>query len=67
MPVFWPGVFIAAAVYWPRMSKYTQLLLGQMNKNGKLPNWMTYHILIEACLENPQLEGLGTALDTTAR
>ena len=44
------------------MSKYTQLLLGQMYKNGKLPNRMMYHILIKACLENPELEGLGAAL-----
>ena len=31
-----------------------------MYKNGKLPK--TYHILIKACLENPELEGLGAAL-----
>ena len=33
-----------------------------MYKNGKLPNWTMYHILIKACLENPELEGLGAAL-----
>ena len=33
-----------------------------MYKNGKLPSRMTYHILIKACLENPELEGLGVAL-----
>ena len=44
------------------MSKYTQLLLGQMYKNGKLLNRMTYHILIKACLENLELGGLGAAL-----
>ena len=53
---------MATAVYCPRMSKYTQLLLGQMYKNGKLPNQMTYHILIKAFLQNPELEGLGVAL-----
>ena len=41
---------------------YTAELLGQMYKNGKLPNRMTYHILIKACLENLELEGLGAAL-----
>ena len=36
--------------------------LGQMYKNGKLPNQMMYHIRIKACLENLELEGLGLAL-----
>ena len=34
----------------------TAELLGQMYKNGKLPNRMVYHILIKACLENLELE-----------
>ena len=43
-----------------------------MYKNGKLLNRMTYHILIKACLENPELrirswEDWGRRWDTTAR
>ena len=33
-----------------------------MYKNGKLPNQTMYHILIKACLENLELEGLGAVL-----
>jgi len=41
---------------------YTAELLGRMRKHGTLPNRTTYHILIKACLENSEPEGLEAAL-----
>ena len=56
---FWLGFFITTAAYQPRMSKiYTPELLGQMYKNGKLPNRTMYHILIK----DLELEGLAVAV-----
>ena len=41
---------------------YTEELFGRMYKNGTLPNRTTYHYLIKACLENPEVHGLQMAL-----
>ncbi|KAF8521510.1 hypothetical protein JB92DRAFT_2785718 [Gautieria morchelliformis] len=41
---------------------YTEGLFAQMSRNGILPNRTTYHYLIKACLENPELQGLQMAL-----
>lgn len=59
--------FLAGLHRDPTMSvqdvkSYTESLFVQMHKNGSPPNRTTYHYLIKASLENPEAQGLQTAL-----